>query len=453
MGTTSTGLTSSAFNGTSQYATDLQNAITRAVSFASLPVQQLQNSQNDLTNQNTEVQSLQSLFGSLQSALDAVNQSVGTGSYAASVDNSTVASASVGSGASVGSFSVNVTSLGSLTNTMSDDGLTTVSDPSSQSIDSSTSYTLSANGNTYQISNPSGTLNGLAQAINQSAADVQATIVNVGSSSSPDYRLSVQSQQYSPNVIQLSDGTDNLLNALNTGSYVTYQVNGQPSTPIQATSRTATISPGISVNFLATGTADVTVSQNAASLSNSLSSFANAYNAVVDELNKSRGQNGGALAGQSIVFSLQSTLRNLAAYSDPSGTTTSLASLGLTFDQNGHLQFESTALSQSSSSISSILSFLGSESTGGFLQNANDILASANDPTTGVLAQTSQSLTNQIADLTTKINDDNARISLMQTNLTAEMSQADATISSLESQVNYFTSLFTQERANALAGQ
>ncbi len=202
MGTVSTSSTATpAFNGSSTYAAQLQSSITRAVQFASLPVHQLQNSQTDLTAQQTEVGNLTTQFQSLQSVIDNINQSVGTGSFGATVAVPAVASASVSSGASAGSFSVNVTNIGSLTNTMSSAGLTTVTDPSSQNIDTSTAYTLTANGTTYQVSPTTNTLDGLAQAINQSSANVQATVLNVGSSSAPDYRISIQNQSYSPNPI------------------------------------------------------------------------------------------------------------------------------------------------------------------------------------------------------------------------------------------------------------
>ncbi len=454
MGTVSTSPTSTAgFNGSSTYAAQLQNAITRAVQFASLPVQQLQNEQTDLNNQQSEISNLTTQFQSLQAVLDNVNQSVGTGSYAATVETPAVATATISSGASAGSFSVDVTSIGSLTNTMSNAGLTTVTDPTSQNIDQSTSYTLTANGSTYQISPATKTLDGLAQAINQSSADVQATVVNVGSSSAPDYRISIQNQAYSPNAIQLNDGTTDLLSNLTTGSYVTYQVNGQPSTPIQATSRSAMISPGVSVNFLATGTTNVTVAQNAASLSDALSSLATAYNAVTDELAKSRGQNGGALSGQSIVSSLQTSLLSLATYTGSSGNVQSMADLGLTFDTSGHLQFDSSVLSQASSnSLSNVLSFVGTETSGGFLQAATNVLQSVTDATNGTLTQASQSITDELSSIGTKITDDNTRITLMQTSLTAQMAQADSTIASLESQVSYYTDLFSTQRANATLG-
>ncbi|MBV9226980.1 MAG: hypothetical protein JOY85_23335, partial [Acidobacteriaceae bacterium] len=176
-----------AFTGSSSYSADLQNAITRAVGFASLPLQVLQNKQNDATNQRTALQSLSSTFQSMQNSVNALNNSVGAGSYVANLSSSSVASASTSSGVTAGSYSLNITSIGSHTNTMSANGLTTVSDPSSGNIDSATSYTLTVDGQSFQISNSSGNLNGLANAINASAANIQATVVNVGGSSSPDY--------------------------------------------------------------------------------------------------------------------------------------------------------------------------------------------------------------------------------------------------------------------------
>ncbi len=347
------------FTGSSAFSAQLQNVIAQAVASASGPLTQLQNQQTTLTSQQTELQTLATDFQSLQTATDSLNSVTGTGSYSASVDTPSVLAASVGSGVMAGSYSVNVSNIGSQTNTISMNGLTTVTDPSSGNIDASASYTLTVNGTNYQITDSAGSLNGLAQGLNASGANVQATVVNVGSSSSPDYRLSVQSLNYAPDTIQLSDGTNNLLNTLTTGSNVQYQVNGQPSTPISSNSRAVTISPGLTVNLLATGTANVDVSQSASSAGSAIGSFVNAYNSLVDELNKNRGQNGGALAGQSIVYELQNALQSMANYSASSGTLTSLTDVGISFDQNGHLQFDQSTFN--AASPSDVLNFLGSE--------------------------------------------------------------------------------------------
>jgi flagellar hook-associated protein 2 len=270
--------------------------------------------------------------------------------------------------------------------------------------------------------------------------------VNVGSSSSPDYRLSVQSLNYAPDTIQLTDASNNpLLETVgNPGSYYTYQVNGQPSTPINSSSSTITLSTGLSVNLLAKGTANITVSQSTAGISSALGAFATAYNSVVDELNKNRGQNGGALSGQSTVFELQSALQNIAQYTGQSGTVSSLADLGLTFDQDGHLQFDSSVFNTAvNASSANVTNFLGSESTGGFLQAASNILTSITAPNTGMLPSATQNITQELSAIGTQITNDQTNLTNLQTSLTNQMNAANSTLSSLQSQVTEMTTLFS----------
>src|SRR6185437_1320462 len=173
------------FTGNSSFSSDLAQVISRAVSIAYLPMQQLQGEQSKVTGQQTELQKLSGQFQSLQSALDGINSSVGFGLYSATVGNNSVLSATTSTGIAAGTYAVDVTSTGSQTNTISANGLTTVTDPSVGNIDSSTTYTLTLNGQSFQLTDSDSSLNGLAEAINTSGANVQATIVNVGSSSAP----------------------------------------------------------------------------------------------------------------------------------------------------------------------------------------------------------------------------------------------------------------------------
>jgi flagellar hook-associated protein 2 len=437
------------FTGSSSFSAQLQQVITNAVAAATAPITQLQNQQTTLTNQQSELETLMSKFQSLQSALDSLNAATGSGAYSATSGNSSIATASVGSGVMAGTYTVTVGSLGSQTNTMSMNGLTTVTDPASGNIDASSTYTLTVNGQAYSISDPSGTLNGLANAINASGANVSATVVNVGSSSAPDYRLAIQSNEYAPDSIQLTDSSNTqLLATLNTGSYVTYQVNGQPSTPINATTRTVAISPGLSVTFTGTGTTSITVAQNTSALAAALNSFVNAYNSTAQELIKNRGQNGGALSGNSIVYELQNALQNIVAYIAPSGNVNALASIGLSFDENGNLQFDQTTFDQAAPN--DVLSFFGSESGGGFLQNAENVMTSITDPTTGLLPQATQSITSEISDIANRIANDQAQVNQLQQTLTQQMDAADAAISALEQQLTEITDLFSAEQTQTL---
>jgi flagellar hook-associated protein 2 len=445
---TSATSTTNYFNGESTFATDLNNVISRAVSTATLPITLLQNEQSTLTNQQSEVQTLGSDFEAVQSAIDSLNTAVSASSYSASVDTPSVASATASSGALPGTYALDVSSIGSQTNTISSAGSSAISDPSTQGISTATSYTLSVGSQTYTLS-PSGTsLNSLVAAINSSGANVQATVINVGGSASPDYRLSVQGTEYAPDTVQLSDGTNNLLTSLNTGSYVTYQVNGEPATPINSTSRSLSLSTGLTADVTATGTANITVSQSNSAISTALSSFVTAYNAAVDEVTKNRGQGGGALTGDSLISQLESALDAIGSYSSASsGSVSSLADLGITFDENGHLDLDQTTLNSAlSSSSADVLSFLGSETGSGFIQSAYSSLTSLTDSTYGSITETGNSIGTSISNLTTEISNKQAQVTQLQTNLTTQMAAADAAISALQGQDTEITDLFSAEQ-------
>ena len=443
------------FNGSSTYAAQLQQTITHAVAVASLPLTALQRSQTQLTNQQSELQTVTSSFAAMQTAVNSLGSATGIGAFAATVSTPAIASAAISSGIMAGSYSLNVSSIGSQTNAISQNGQAIVTDPSTTNIDASTTYTLSLNGHSYSISDSSGTLNGLAQAINSSSASVQASVVNVGGPSSPDYRLSVQSLNYAPDSISLNNGTTDLLNTLSTGTNVTYQVNGQPSTPISSNSRSVTVSPGLSVQLLQAGTTQVTVAQSASNLASALSSFASAYNSINAELTKNRGQNGGALSGNSIIYQLQNQIQSLAQYSTATGSIHSLSDLGLAFDPSGTLTFDPSVFTKTASSApNDLLNFIGTASTNGFLSAATNALNSITDPSNGPLSTAAGDLSNQLSAIATHITDDQASIATLQQKLTQQMANVDSTISSLQSQLSEITSLFTQMQTNqrALSG-
>jgi flagellar hook-associated protein 2 len=447
MGTAS-GITSaslSSFNGTSTYAADLQKAITQAVTIASIPLDQVENNLNVVGGESSELSTLQADFTTLQTAIQNLSTATGTGALAGTVSDTTVASVSVDSSAALaaGTYTLNVISAGSSTSTLSSAGLSTVSDPSSTSISTSSSFTLSVSGTDYQISPATNTLNALAQAINSSGAAVSATVVNIGPSSAPDYRLSIQSTSLGDQSIQLNDGSQPLLTVLSDGTPATYQVDGQPSTPISSDSSTVTLGPGVTVDLLGTGQTTVTVAADSSPAATALSSFATAYNAALTELGNNHGTAGGPLTGQGVIFDLGQSLQNLTQFSGGTGSVKSLADLGLTFSASGQLSFNQAKFeSVSSSDPQDVSNFLGSATGGGFLQNATNLLNGLEDINSGLFTTTNNSFQSQITADNQEISDQEARITTLQNNLTAQMTQADALIASLQSQDTYLTTLF-----------
>jgi flagellar hook-associated protein 2 len=297
---------------TSTFSTELQASVTRALEIASLPMQALQADQSTISGQTTELSTLGNLFGSLQTALQAVSGGTGSSALQASVGDSSIVSADITGNALPGTYSIDVLVPGSTSSAEST--ATSVTDPTSQSISSASSFTLTVGTSTYTITPATNSLNALASAINSSGAAVQAVVVNLGSPESPSYQLALQSTALGDVALQLNDGTNNLLTSLTTGTDGSYTVNGQPSGGITTDAATVTVAPGLNVTLEAAGSTTVTVSSSLSSVSTELSSFVTAYNAAFAEVEKNFGQNGGALVGDSSALEMQEALQQMINY-------------------------------------------------------------------------------------------------------------------------------------------
>src|ERR1035441_7331554 len=306
------------FTGSSTFASDFQSVITRAVAIASLPLNQYQSQKTDMTAQSTALTGLDTTFAALQTAIQNLDTATGSASYSSTSSDPTSVGATIGAGAMAGTYTVDVVSLGSATSTLSGAAFPAVFDPYSTSISTSKGFSLTVNGTSFSIQPTDGSLVGLAQAINNSAANVQASLVNVGSAGSPSYRLAIRSTKLGADTIQLNDGTSDLLDTLSTGTQATYHVNGL-STLLASDSRTITLAPGVSANLLQTTggqPATITVGRNTTSVQSGLTAFVTAYNAAVDAIDAQRGTAAGPLSGQSVLGSLTDILRQVTQYSE-----------------------------------------------------------------------------------------------------------------------------------------
>jgi flagellar hook-associated protein 2 len=435
------------FNGSSTFSSSFQQVITRAVGIASLPIQILQSDVSKLTSQQTTTSQLGANFQAVQATIQALDQAV-AGSPTAQVTGGSGVNATATAAALPGTYTIQVDDVGSSTLTLSKAGVTPVADPSSENISTASSFTLTVNGIAKTITPSGNSLQSLVSAINSSGDGVQATIVNVGSNTSPDYRLSATSDHLGADTIQLNDGSTNLLDTLSTGTNALYKINGS-ATDVQSTSGQITLSPGLTVNLLAQTTtpATITVSRSFAALQSGLSNFVSAYNAAVTALQLNEGQNGGALSGDSMVYTLTNALNGMAQYTTGSGSVSTFSSLGISLQQNGQLAFDPTAFSSANSA--DIQQFLGSiSSSSGFLQTTNSALNSITDPTNGLIADGFNSIQSQIAAKNALIANDQLRVAALQTNLQAQLAHADAAIATLEAQKTYFMDLFTATYGN-----
>jgi flagellar hook-associated protein 2 len=423
------------FTGQSKFAESLQQVIQRAVGIASLPLATDQATLTSLNARQAALQGLYNDFSALQGSIGLIETALASKSLATSVSDGSVVKATLGEGAAPGTYSVHVDSLGAYSTALS------------QSINTSdTSLTLTVDGAPVTITPASSSLSDLASAINtQSDGLVQAAVVNVGPNGAPDYRLSLTAAKLGAVTIDLADSSGSLIAESQAGSAATYEVQGS-ATVLSSDSRTITLAPGLTADLLGVSPSSdfttITVKNDASSLASAFSVFAQAYNRAAGDLAQNHGTSGGALEGDSLIRTLNGVLQQLAGYSD--GTPeTSLANFGISVDTNGQLSVDTAAFTAAANAnFAGLASTLGGRTSGGFLLAATNALSSVNDLTTGSIQVEENTLRDQISAQNTKIADEQTKIALLRSNLTAQIVKADAAISALESQLSYVNGLF-----------
>lgn len=234
MGTTSTTPSASVtapqyFTGVSTYSSDFQSIIQRAVQIAQLPGIGLQNSVTDNTSKLTALQGLDpslSALGSDVAALAALASSQGLS--ASSSDTSTVSVVNTGATAPATYTVSDITSLASAASETSLNGYT-----ATQAVSTSGHVDLVVGSKTYSLDLTGAgqnNISGLATAINNAGAGVNATVLTTGSS---DY-LVVSASNSGATTLQLNDVAPGTLITNNgTGSETSLQTYAdEANTPV-----------------------------------------------------------------------------------------------------------------------------------------------------------------------------------------------------------------------------
>jgi len=325
---------------------------------------------------------------------------------------------------------------------------------------SRSTYNLVAGGTVYSFTPSDNSAAAVVDAINSLyGLHVQASVVDFGTSDSPDLRISMQSRAGSSTTSDLQKITAaNFQNEQTQGALASYEMNSSGVTTTSRT-RSITISDGVTAHLTGisgdsaatTAPADVTVTRSTSAVDAALSAFADAYNAAIDEVDTQRGQDAGALTGQSVISQLAGLLSKISTFS-MDGQISGLKAIGLDLQTNGHLTYTPFQFMAADimSSIS-VTSFLGSASGGGFLKNATEVLSKIEDPATGLLKTSAADLKSQIVRITDTIAKKQSQVDALQIRLQNQMAVSDALIAAMEQKSSYFSSMFSaQETANRM---
>ncbi len=420
------------FTGISQYASDFDAALSKAVQVAQIPVTLLQAQDSTVLQQETAMGSLNTDVAALATSLSSLGTLAAGQALGATSSNPSLVSATATGATTAASYTVDsITSIASTASATSTNGF---ADSSSTPVSSTGLMNLVVGSNNYELSLTANTLVGLTAQINGLGAGVTASILTTSSGNF----LSLSANSTGAAAIQLFDDptgpNTNILTQISPGSNASFSLNGIPD--IQASNVVNNVIPGMTFTLLGTTpvTAPVTLSlaSDPTQLSSALQNFVTSYNTVQADATAQTGQTGGALVGNTVINQLQSALSQIATYTLNTGTVQSLSDLGITFNGNV-LSFNQTTFNAlSSQQVSDAFHFIGSATTG--LGGLSSNISELSDPITGVIATETAGLKQTDKDLQTQISTKTAQIAALQTSLTLQFEAADALQAELQNQ-------------------
>lgn len=425
---------------------DLESLVTSLMAVESKAMTSLQTKAASYSSKISSLGTLKSKLSALQTAAAAMKTATGKtalttfASFSATVADTTIASATAGTGAVAGSYSLNVTQLAqaqrftssafsSTTDTVGEVGDTLTFDFATPDEDgNSRSFTITLN-------DGNNSLNGLRNAINNANKGVTATIVS-GSSGA---QLVLTGSQGTANAITLGGTLADTLTQDVEAKDAEFTLNGIAAT---SSTNTATVLDGVTINLTKEGSTTLNVAADySTNITSALNAFITAYNTANSSMTTmgaydSTTKTAGALQGNQILRDSQTMVRSLL-YSTTTGGSSSyqaLSDIGVTVGTDGSLSLDSTklknALAADTNAVATLVTKIGSS----FNTELEKVVGY-----TGRIKVATDSTNTIIKDLGKRQEALQTRLDAIETRYRAKFSALDTLLTSLNSTSSYLT--------------
>jgi flagellar hook-associated protein 2 len=439
--------------------------------------------------QQTTYSSQVSAYATFGSALDTLQATIvgltdptKLAGFDATLGDTTIATASASSGAVAGTYSLAVTNLATpatLTSAAVSGSATTIGTGTlTLSVGtSSTSISIDATDNT--LSGIAAAINGATNNPGVSASVITTTdgsrLVLSGTTTGAGNTISVSESGGDGGLSALvydaanPTATTNTLTQTTAPADANFSINGYAAT--SASNVVTGAISGVTLNLLkasasTTSTATppvttatpttLTIAPDTSGAQTSIGLFVTALNGVLSNISTLTGYNAttgvaGALEGNSVIESFQNQLENIldtVTASNSSGIS-SLSDLGITADQDGNYDSDSTKLGNAlSSSLTGVANLLGG--TNGIATQLNNLVNDYTQPG-GVLATINTGLQSSISNVTAEQAALTARLATYSATLTAEYNAMDTTVALLKQTQTYLTAEFNPNSSSTAA--
>jgi flagellar hook-associated protein 2 len=417
---------------------------------------------DDLEETNSAFEELASKVSELKTTLSQFTSVAGGGlSKSATSSRDSVASATLSSAATNGSYSLSVTSIAK--NATYSFGAGYSSETSALGAGSETvTYTVGTGADIETVSfnvTAATTVTDFVTSFNAASSKAEASLVNVGTSSTPSYKVVISSSNeglIKGQLLRTSSGNGTWLTgseSTDQAANASFSIAGIGSIT-RSTNTVSDVISGVSFSLSSTGSATIKISEDAATTSSAIQTFVDQYNEIVSFVSENNlVTRTSSSSGSAVIFGALSSSRTddnflgamrsaLASSSAAAGSTVRIfADIGITTARDGTLTFDTTkfqsAAGTEASSVSALLrSFADTTSlTGGTFDMYTRF--------GGFFDSVRNSNTSQITTLSQRIADAEEAIGRQASDMRSRFARLESVMSRLQGQQSSLSSLLS----------
>jgi flagellar hook-associated protein 2 len=435
---------------------DTNKIIDQMVALERRPLDALQTQRETATTRQQALQTFNAKVLAFLTAVDGVRDGDEVIARAATSSDTTVLTAKAGAGASVGTTSLTVLGLARNAIATAANGKTSASATVATGAGSFVFRVGSGDAQTVAV-DATTTLQGLATKINALDAGVSASVVNIGTAASPDYRLRVASTDtgVSSNLTIVTDNTTLGVAVTQTALNASFSVPGFADPLAREHNTFDDVIPGVTVSLAAIGgPVTVAVATDVEGATANVQKVVNAFNDIVnfvadesrvtqDPSKSDHGVVAGPLAFDGTIKNILSSLHAVVSGAASGvGDLTILAQVGITTARDGTLAFDSaklaTALTADSGAVASL--FGGKGTVGGVGDRLHDYLTNLTK-SGGLVTIDAKTVTDQIAVIDEQLAAGQRHLDDFESSLRATFTHLELLVANLQTQSGYLSAL------------
>lgn len=421
---------------------DIESIITSLMQVEQIPLQNLQSKAGDLLTQVSAYGTLRSALATFQDSVSGLTSADSLTSYSATSGNADAYSVSADNTAAVGSYSISVDSLAAAHKLGS---TTLIADSSTLIGNSGDQMTITVAGQSFTVDIGGRSLASIQDLIN-TATDNVGVSAGIVQESSTSVHLVLTSE---------NTGVDNAISVSFTDSLGAAIADPLGMTEIQAakdsqitidgtyviTRSSNTISDaigGVTFELLAqtASASQMTISQDNDSITSAVSDLVDSYNTLMSSITK---LSDGELSGDSTLRLIESQVRSLIGGSVAvAGSFKYASQLGINFEKDGTLSFDSTALTTAlQSDRSSVIDFFTNADSG--LAIKLDSLMDGMLQTSGLIDAREEGLNARVDATNDSIDRMQYKLQLAEKRYRAQYTALDTLLGQLQTTSNWLT--------------